>query len=440
MKQKSTSMIAVLLVVFLGLLTGMNGQLLGQGGTVVSKFGQAQVEGRDVIVHVTVVVPPGANANQVALDALRNQGARPFQGDEFSTSGLVWDQFITVTEEDDPTVPTVKQYYNETGDPTSGDGERALLHAQWTWGDVGSSKFAFEDGGITDRCPSLVKECKGPQTFDTFNDVGWLRIGGCCTLAVTWFSTSVDEADMALNTNFSWSPGSGGFDAETVMLHENGHVAGLGHSIYTTAVMFATYQGKHRWLGADDIDGIYFLYPADGTTGSISGTVTSSSDDSPYIYGATVEIKTKSLWTTTDTNGYYSIDRVPAGTTSYEVTASASGFFDDTVWASTDTSGVNFALDPDGTSEGNTPALAITEDSVDSDKSGKGGSFKITWETNNLADSEVSFDCCGTFTNSELVTDHSMSFRGKKGEIYTYEVRSTNADRTVTSGGHTHFN
>ncbi len=93
MKQKSTSMIAVLSVVFLGLLTGVTGQVLGQSGRVVSKFGQAQVEGRDVIVHVTVVVPPGANANQAALDALRDQGARPFQGDEFSTTGLVWDQF-----------------------------------------------------------------------------------------------------------------------------------------------------------------------------------------------------------------------------------------------------------------------------------------------------------------------------------------------------------
>ena len=59
--------------------------LQAQAPQVVSKFGQAQVAGRDVIVHVTVVVPRGADPNQVALDALRNQGARPFQGDEFST-------------------------------------------------------------------------------------------------------------------------------------------------------------------------------------------------------------------------------------------------------------------------------------------------------------------------------------------------------------------
>ncbi len=427
MKQKSTSMIAVLLVVFLGLLTGVTGQLLGQGGTVVSKFGQAQVEGRNVIVHVTVVVPPGANANQVALDAIRNQGARPFQGDEFSTSGLVWDQFT----DSDPGNDTVIQNYNPANDPT-GAGITALKSAQSTWTAVVSSEFVFSDGLLeTDRCPSLVKECKGPQTFDGHNDVAWLAIRGCCTLAVTWFSTSVDEADMGINTNFSWSTNGGnGYDLESVILHENGHVAGLGHSNLNEAVMYASYVEPRRLLYWDDEDGIASLYPADGTTGFISGTVTSSSNGSP-ISGATVEIETKSLWTTTDNNGDYSIDRVPAGT--YEVTASASGFLSDIVSANTDTSGVNFALDPDGTSERDTTTLEISN--VASEKSGKGGNFKITWDTNNPANSEVTFNCCGTFTNSELVTGHSMSFRGQKKVRYEYWVSSTDDTGTYVSNG-----
>ena len=96
--------------------------LQAQAPQVVSKFGQAQVAGRDVIVHVTVVVPRGANPNQVALDALRNQGARPFQGDEFSTTGLVWDQFY----DSDPSNDTVIQNYNPANDPTGG-GASTLL-------------------------------------------------------------------------------------------------------------------------------------------------------------------------------------------------------------------------------------------------------------------------------------------------------------------------
>jgi len=317
MKQKSTSMIAVLSVVFLGLLTGVTGQLLGQGGTVVSKFGQAQVAGRTVIVHVTVVVPAGANANQVALDALRNQGARPFQGDEFSTSGLVWDEFSDTDLGND----MVFQNYNYANDPTQ-NGYDTLLSTHDTWTGVSTSAFAFADGGVTTRCPSLVKECRGPQTLDGFNDVGWLRIGGCCTLAVTWFSTSVDEADMALNTNFSWSPESGGFDAKTVMLHENGHVAGLGHSKVEEAVMFATYSVPRVILDADDEDGIIYLYPL--YPGAISGKVT---DGENAISEATVTVNTQ-FSATTDDEGDYTIDQIPEGT--YNVIASALGFTSET--------------------------------------------------------------------------------------------------------------
>ena len=84
-------------------------------------------------------------------------------------------------------------------------------------------------------------------------------------------------------------------------------------------------------------------------------------------------------------------------------------------------------------------SLAISN--VSSEKSGKGGNFKITWNTNNPADSEVIFECCGTFSNTELVTDHSMSFRGQKGVTYQYSVKSTDAaGNTVTAVGFSHVN
>jgi len=431
MKQKSTSMIAVLSVVFLGLLTGMNGQLLGQGGTVVSKFGQAQVAGRNVIVHVTVVVPPGANANQVALDAVRNQGGRPFQGDEFSTTGLAWSQFLDT----DSTNDTVIQNYNPADDPTSGV-LAVLMDAQSTWTGVRYSKFAFSIGTVTDRCPSLVKECKGPQTFDGNNDVAWLPIRGCCTLAVTWYGTSLAEADMAINTNFSWSTtGGNGYDLESVILHENGHVVGLGHSPVTKAVMFATYSEPRILLHDDDMAGISSLYPAEGSTGTISGTVTGIS---PNV--ATVKVDNNPVSTITEDDGTYIIPDVLAPGP-YTVTASASGYSSETsdpitVTAGADTGGVDFVLVVD-----QSPAESLAISNVDSQTSGKGGNFKITWTTTIAADSEVTFNCCGAFTNSEPVTSHSMSFRGKKGDTYTYRVSSTDADgNTVSDGPYSHSN
>ena len=184
-----------------GLVLGSVAALSAQP-RVVSRYGAARIQGRDVIVHVWVVVPPGLDENEVALAALRGQGARPFQGDEFSTTGLVWDGPADGVDDNDE----VTQYYNPTDDPTGVAGETALTNTHTTWNAVTTSAFAFAYGGETDRCPSLVRECQGPQTFDTNNDVAWLALNGCCTLGVTWFGTSIDEADVALNTKFRGCP------------------------------------------------------------------------------------------------------------------------------------------------------------------------------------------------------------------------------------------
>ena len=230
-------------------------------------------------MHVTVVVPQGHDPGVVADKALRAQRARPFRSSDFSLSGLVWDQF----GDGDETNDFVTQNYNPANDPTSG-GQAALLASQVTWTAVSTSTFAFDDdGGTTDRCPSLVKECDGPQSFDGHNDVAWLEIKDGNTLGVTWWGTSTDEADMALNTRFLWTadtgegriPGCKGpsrkcyvFDAQTVFLHENGHEVGLGHSAVDGAIMEPAYEGVRRILHQDDIDGISTLYPAGGGTPS----------------------------------------------------------------------------------------------------------------------------------------------------------------------------
>ena len=423
---------AAVLAVLLVAMFGVNSQVLGQSARVVGKFGQAQVEGRDVIVHVTVTVPPGADANQVALDAIRNQGARPFQSDEFSTTGLVWDQFFDGESETDQVV----QHYNPANDPTGG-GLNALWNTHVTWTEVGTSKFVFDLDPIpTDRCPSLVKECKGRQTFDGLNDVAWVEIRGCCTLAVTWYGTSIDEADMAINTRFSWATdGTGDFDLQTVILHENGHVGGLGHSEVQDAVMFASYQTMRQDLHQDDIDGITLLYP--DATGAIDGTVTQ--EGGLPIVGATVSVYGTSIEATTDSAGGYAITIAPG---TYDLTASALGFIEKShlgVSVDVDSTAVkDFFLVAD-LNPPDSGSLVISN--VSSQKSGKGGNFKITWNTNNPADSEVIFACCGTFSNSELVTDHSMSFRSQKGVTYQYSVKSTDAaGNTVTAVGFSHVN
>ena len=84
------------------------------------------------------------------------------------------------------------------------------------------------------------------------------------TLGVTWSTSGTDEADMAINTRYTWTTGCtappGAFDLESVYLHENGHVAGLGHSTDIDAVMYPSYQTARCALAQDDKNGLAALY------------------------------------------------------------------------------------------------------------------------------------------------------------------------------------
>ena len=55
-------------------------------------------------------------------------------------------------------------------------------------------------------------------------------------------------------------PGGPGSTSQTVTLHENGHVAGLGLPSATSAVMYPSYQSARCALAADDRAGIAALY------------------------------------------------------------------------------------------------------------------------------------------------------------------------------------
>jgi hypothetical protein len=205
-------------------------------------------------VEILVQVPAGASARTAANNALAAQGATrapdPPQSAAYTFTGLHWD------------VLPVRQNYNGAGSRTSG-AQTALNNTYPDWSSVSGSTYRIQSGGTTPRCPSLVQECPGRQFNDRFNDVGWARLGSGI-LGVTWSTSGVDEADMAISTRYAWSTGcrqvGGAFDLESVYLHENGHVAGLGHSSDPSAVMYPSYQTARCSLAADDRNGIAALY------------------------------------------------------------------------------------------------------------------------------------------------------------------------------------
>lgn len=302
----------------------------GDGGRprVISILGVAKVLGQDVIVDVLAVVPPGANANEVAAAALAEQGARPFgsaslgSGGGFTLTGLVWD-VLPVFQNYNPGSPKTKL------EPASlnGNGLTALTNTHATWGGDATAfyDFNFRFGEITERCPSLVRECRGRQTFDGNNDVAWLKLTGN-TLGVAWFGISIDEVDIVLNVNFNWNDGcmdeANSINAETVFLHENGHSVGLGHSDDAGSVMQPFYDVADCDLGTDDNEGTTFLYDSN-ITGSVSGTVTDDANIS--IEGATVVLEDTGLSATTKGDGTYTIPGVPDPVT-YTATASHPDF------------------------------------------------------------------------------------------------------------------
>ena len=65
----------------------------------------------------------------------------------------------------------------------------------------------------------------------------------------------------------------------------------------------------------------------------------------------------------------------------------------------------------------------------------QGTTFGITWRTDEPANSVVTFTCCGDVRSDALVTDHRVSYRGKKGVLYRYSVSSTDAAGNMAMTG-----
>lgn len=72
------------------------------------------------------------------------------------------------------------------------------------------------------------------------------------------------SADVNLNMYYSWANSAqvGKYDVWSVILHEMGHVCGLAHSNYSSAVMYKSVASntEKRSLSNDDLNGIASLY------------------------------------------------------------------------------------------------------------------------------------------------------------------------------------
>lgn len=143
------------------------------------------------------------------------------------------------------------------------DAVAALQAGMQQWVDDPFSDIEFEFGGTTTASPSNYN--------DGNNTIGWVDTPNAADqflAQAVWVSASGTTLafDVRFNRDYQWSWGRspGRFDAETVNLHEAGHVIGLGHTTASLSeVMYPSISSNTtKGLGAGDLSGAASLYPA----------------------------------------------------------------------------------------------------------------------------------------------------------------------------------
>ena len=163
------------------------------------------------------------------------------------------------------TTPVTVAVYN-VGNSTINDsdnGVSAVAGAIKAWGIVNGTTTS-----------TAAKRGTAPATI-TLNNNGKVCTGSCLAATLTGYYhtegalTFIDDADIYTNTRYSYTSSketdgcSGEYDIDGIMVHEVGHVIGLGHSTVSGATMYPSVSScnfNNRTLEADDLAGKNDLY------------------------------------------------------------------------------------------------------------------------------------------------------------------------------------
>lgn len=149
-----------------------------------------------------------------------------------------------------------------TGNSTINDGSggvTATVGAIKAWGIISS--------GTTNQ---QAQRGKAPATI-MLNTNGRVCTGSClaATLIGYYTGSTIYDADVYTNTRYSFTSSketdgcSGEFDIDGIMVHEVGHVIGIGHSSVAGATMYPSVSScnyNNRTLESDDIAAKNDLY------------------------------------------------------------------------------------------------------------------------------------------------------------------------------------
>ncbi len=184
----------------------------------------------------------------------------------------------------------------------------AAARAFGSWQGVASASVSATFAGFTSAEPD-DEDNQNTLGFDSRPDLA--RVLASTSYFIDDTTGDILETDIFFNSAFPWSVSasgeSGRFDLESIILHETGHLFGLGHSslgetelvaaggrrvIAAEAVMFpiAFSPGivANRTPRADDVAGLSEIYPsqsASNETGGLTGRVTKNGQG---LFGAHV--------------------------------------------------------------------------------------------------------------------------------------------------------
>jgi hypothetical protein len=148
------------------------------------------------------------------------------------------------------------------GNSTINDGSGGVLAvagAIKAWGVVSSA--STNAAAVRGQAPATI----------TLNNNGHLCTGSCLAATLTGYysGSTITDADVYTNTKYSYTSSketdgcSGEYDIDGIMVHEVGHVIGIGHSNVAGATMYPTVSAcnfNNRTLEADDLAAKNDLY------------------------------------------------------------------------------------------------------------------------------------------------------------------------------------
>ncbi len=155
-------------------------------------------------------------------------------------------------------------------------------------GTAGSPSIVADESGVTDCGFGFLRQGTNTNVM-IFYDTNWPREPGQLALTTVTFKTDTGEildADLEINStqNITLNGEPDGYDLESIMTHEAGHVLGLAHSQDPKATMRPTYDvgdTSLRNLTQDDECGLCASAPPnrDAPCNPTSGTCTEATGD-----------------------------------------------------------------------------------------------------------------------------------------------------------------